>query len=239
MVSWKSITLLAAAQSVTAHFGLTYPAWRADTLSSAGEEKYSQWTYPCKNSLSLHKLWYPIAHHSSTIGAGVPYKAGNVTEWPLEGGQLQVELHHPWTYLFINLGLGENATNFNISLTPQLTNTTGKGTLCIDKLPVPANIQDGTVGSIQVVTSGSSGSALYNCADIKFSKNAKKLDVCNSTGVTASVVQAGGSSTGNSSTGGAAKPETGKGAAAALGTNTVALGSVVGLAAAFALGLGL
>ncbi|CEJ89230.1 hypothetical protein VHEMI05085 [[Torrubiella] hemipterigena] len=217
MVSWKSITLLAAAQSVTAHFGLTYPAWRADTLSSAGEAKYSQWTYPC---------------------AGVPYKAGNVTEWPLEGGQLQVELHHPWTYLFVNLGLGENATNFNISLTPQLTNTTGKGTLCLDKLPVPANIQDGTVGSIQVVTSGSSGSALYNCADIKFSKNAKKLDVCNSTGVTASVVQAG-ASTGNSSTGGAAKPETGKGAATALGTNTVALGSVVGLAAAFALGLGL
>lgn len=48
MLSWKPVTLLAAAQAVTAHFGLTYPEWRADTLSSAGEAKYSQWTYPCK-----------------------------------------------------------------------------------------------------------------------------------------------------------------------------------------------
>lgn len=93
------------------------------------------------------------------------------------------------------------------------------------------------MGSIQVVTSGSTGSALYNCADIKFSKNAKKLDSCNSTGVTVSTVKAGGS-TGNS-TDGAAKPDTGKSAAVALGANTIALGSVAGLAAAFAVGLGL
>ncbi|TQS34249.1 hypothetical protein Golomagni_05375, partial [Golovinomyces magnicellulatus] len=159
----KSFVLLAAVQAVNAHFGLTYPEWRADTLSEEGELKYSQWEYPC---------------------AGVDYKAGNVTEWPLTGGSLELELHHPWTYVFVNLGLGENSTNFNISLTPELWNATGKGTLCVSELKIPQDIADGSVGTLQVVTSGASGSALYNCADIKFSKDAKPKSNCTSKGVT-------------------------------------------------------
>jgi hypothetical protein len=38
---------LAAVHGAAAHFGLTYPAWRADTLAEENEAKYSQWTYPC------------------------------------------------------------------------------------------------------------------------------------------------------------------------------------------------
>jgi hypothetical protein len=72
-------------------------------------------------------------------------------------------LHHPWAYVYINLGLGTNVTNFNISLTPELLNVTGKGDYCIPALPIPeGTVVDGQEASIQVVTNGESGSALYN-----------------------------------------------------------------------------
>ena len=75
-----------------------------------------------------------------------------------------LDLHHPWTYVFVNLGLGENVTNFNYTLTPDFWNVTGNGTLCVPTLPLPAdlNIADGTEASIQVVTVGDTGSGLYN-----------------------------------------------------------------------------
>ncbi|PTB55342.1 hypothetical protein M431DRAFT_398864 [Trichoderma harzianum CBS 226.95] len=191
-MAFKSLLLgLAAAQAVTAHFSVVYPEWRADTLSEKNMDKYSQWDYPC---------------------GGVPYKAGNITNWPLEGGSIELELHHPWTYLFINLGLGANTTNFNISLTPDLLNVTGKGTLCIDKLPVTLdNIANGTLASIQVVTSGDSGSALYNCEQ---QENGTSQD-------------------------GATDTEDKKNAAGLLGTDKTVLTTVVGLAVAFSLGLGI
>jgi len=99
-------------------------------------------------------------------GAGVPgdIPGGNRTEWPLTGGSVVLDLHHPWTYVFINLGLGANVSNFNYTLTPQFWNATGNGTLCVPglKLPSGLTVQDGTQASIQVVTVGDSGSGLYN-----------------------------------------------------------------------------
>lgn len=44
----KTIALLAAAQLASAHFGIEYPEWRANTLSEDNPQ-YSQWTYPCKS----------------------------------------------------------------------------------------------------------------------------------------------------------------------------------------------
>lgn len=75
---------------------------------------------------------------------------------------MSLDLHHPWTYVYINLGLGTNVTNFNVSLTPEFINVTGNGTYCIPSLPVPISVADGQNASIQVVTSGETGSALYN-----------------------------------------------------------------------------
>ncbi|KAL7929442.1 hypothetical protein V8C35DRAFT_197080 [Trichoderma chlorosporum] len=224
-MAFKSLLLgLAAAHAVTAHFSVVYPEWRADTLSEANEDKYSQWNYPC---------------------GGVPYKAGNITNWPLAGGAVQLELHHPWTYLFINLGLGANTTNFNISLTPDLVNVTGKGTLCIDKLPVSLDdIADGTLASVQFVTSGESGNALYNCADIRFTKNATGPSNCStSDGMVVRTIkdqQDNGTetpqdgATGGNNTG----TENKKNAAGILSSDKTALVTVAGLAVAFSLGLG-
>ncbi|KAI1128763.1 hypothetical protein F5Y10DRAFT_264796 [Nemania abortiva] len=203
------LSLLAIAGQVSAHFSVTYPVWRADSL--AENTTYSQWDYPC---------------------AGVPYGAGNKTEWPIDGGSVVLDLHHPWEYLYINLGLGENTTNFNISLTPELLNVTGSGNFCIPALPVPTTVADGQNATIQFVTGGESGSALYNCADIVFKSSANPLSggICaNSTGVTATIV--GQTTTANESSSPTPTPN---------GAPTVALRSgsqaaVLGVAIAFIL----
>ncbi|KAL6877122.1 hypothetical protein J3F83DRAFT_728197 [Trichoderma novae-zelandiae] len=229
----KSLLLgLAAVQAVSAHFAVVYPEWRADTLAEENEDKYSQWDYPC---------------------GGVPYKAGNITNWPLSGGSLQLELHHPWTYLFVNLGLGANSTNFNISLTPDLVNVTGKGTLCIDQLPVPAAaaVKEGTLASLQVVTSGASGSALYNCADIRFVKNATGPGNCSTTdGLEVRTITGddgehdhdngtGSSQDGAGEGGNGSAPADKKNAAGFMGSDKSVLATVVGMAVVFSLGLGI
>ncbi|GAO13715.1 uncharacterized protein UV8b_01645 [Ustilaginoidea virens] len=219
MLSALVVALALAVHSVSAHFGLIHPPWRFDTLSKAGEAKYSQWTYPC---------------------AGVAYKSGNVTDWPVGGGALKLDLHHAWTYVFVNLGLGDNATNFNVSLTPEFWNVTGKGTLCVDKLPVPVAVEDGTPASLQVVTVGESGSALYNCADIRLVKDAKGPANCtSSSGVKVSSVRqqqqqqgGGGNSSGNGTTG----SDKGSGGGVVVsGANIWALVTAAGLAYGFAL----
>ncbi|KAG6063225.1 hypothetical protein E4U32_001471 [Claviceps aff. humidiphila group G2b] len=207
-----------------AHFAVKFPSWRSDTLSKAGEEKYSQWTYPC---------------------AGVPYKAGNITDWPLEGGSLQLDLHHAWTYVFVNLGLGGNTTNFNVSLTPEFWNVTGKGVLCMDKLPIPkdvqSQVQDGGLASLQIVTVGAKGSALYNCADIRFKKDAKGPENCTTSSgmMVQSVKQQDSNASGNGTTGGNGTAGGGtKGSdGVAVGADLLALLTVMGLASAFAVGL--
>ncbi|KAJ0318044.1 hypothetical protein COL5a_010791 [Colletotrichum fioriniae] len=216
---------LGAANFASAHFGLAYPSWRADTLSGTNLTGYSQWTYPC---------------------AGVPYGRGNVTDWPLDGGSIELDLHHDWTYVFINLGIesGGNVTTHNITLTPQFWNATGSGTLCVEKLALPTPAKDGQRGSIQVVTVGESGSGLYNCADIRFTSNATTLpsDRCKTEGVTVHTIQeqsangtnsTSGNSTSNSTTGG------GSSGAAGSGAHMLALSSVVGLSMAFVFGMSL
>ncbi|CAI4218546.1 unnamed protein product [Parascedosporium putredinis] len=185
--------------------------------------------------------------------AGVPGDVGNVTDWPLNGGGIELELHHPWAYIFVNLGLGLNQSNFNISLTPQFWNATGNGTLCVPTLPVDLDIQEGQEASIQVVTSGERGDALYNCANIRFTKDAKPFGgaECKTNGVeyyAVGEVQDPVTSTGevpepsnqnqssdagdDSSSGG----DSGSSAAMA-GVSVYALTSTVGLAIAFAAGL--
>ncbi|KAI1772044.1 hypothetical protein F4818DRAFT_444670 [Hypoxylon cercidicola] len=153
------------------HFSIVYPEWRADTIDP-DNENVTQWDYPC---------------------GGVGDDAGNRTDWPLTGGAVAVKLHHPWTYIYINAGLsidGINVTNFNLSLTPDLTNVTGRGMFCLPHLNVPMDIMDGTRGALQIVTNGVDGADMYNCADVTFRANAKTPDgVCkNDTGISAVIV---------------------------------------------------
>lgn len=56
---FKPVLLLAAAEAVSAHFGLTTPSWRADTLAAENEAKYSQWNYPCASFSPQIPSLYP------------------------------------------------------------------------------------------------------------------------------------------------------------------------------------
>ncbi|KAK8066012.1 hypothetical protein PG997_012759 [Apiospora hydei] len=215
----SSILLLAALQLSAAHFSIEYPTWRADTL--AENTTYDQWRYPC---------------------AGAAPGAAGRTEWPVQGGSVALSLHHEWTYVFVNLGLGTNASAFNVSLTPDFVNVTGRGTYCIPSLPLPIQPRDGDNATIQVVTSGKSGSALYNCADITFRSSAQPLsgDKCkNSTGITAEYVgQAPAPSAGSSSNSTSASNPPGN-AAAAKQLDAVAMIAMFGFSMVYVLDVGL
>lgn len=127
------------ASLATAHFDIQFPEWRGSSYTIPGADQY---LYPCAN---------------------VSQTNANRTLWPLDGGAVKLALGHKWTYFAINLGVGDVVSRFNVSLTPGLHNATGNGTLCIPKLSVPAGLaQEGTKASLQVVTFGESGSALYN-----------------------------------------------------------------------------
>ncbi|KAL8285721.1 hypothetical protein RB597_002679 [Gaeumannomyces tritici] len=240
MVATPLLALAALTPLAAAHFGLTQPAWRADTLSDTAPPRYSQWTYPCAGVLSND--------------TGV-----NVTDWPLDGGSVVLDLHHDWTYLHVNLGLllGDDqratVTSFNMSLTgPTFWNVTGKGTFFIEKVALPAGFtpREGQRASVQVITPGATGSALYNCADIRFTRNATRLSSSQyktSDGISFYQVQSGAgnsTSTGGSGGGSTTSPAAGTtsskpaGAGASLGVNGVVLGSVVGMAGVFVYGLG-
>ena len=136
----KSFTTLSAlallASTTTAHFSITYPEMRGDS-----EADGDQYVFPCANISSM---------------------SANRTSWPLTGGSIGMHLGHAWSYYAINLGLGDDVSSFNISLTPELHNATGKGELCT-KVDIPEGlVKEGQNASIQVVTFGQSGSALYN-----------------------------------------------------------------------------
>ncbi|KAL8367175.1 hypothetical protein RB599_010261 [Gaeumannomyces hyphopodioides] len=188
------------------------PAWRDDSLAPG--TTYSQYIWPC---------------------AGVPYNESTLrTEWPLTGGSVSVNSSHTWDYLWVNLGLGNNVTNYNISLTPQLLNKTGKGVICLPSLPVPAGaVTDGQNASVQVVMTGVSGNVFYNCAEIKFRAAAQLAPATqcrNDTGNSVSVVGAAPAPFSNDTC-------TSRNAAPSITVNTVALAGVVGLMATIILAM--
>ncbi|KAF3069828.1 hypothetical protein GL218_07787 [Daldinia childiae] len=208
--------VLALAHKASAHFKINYPTWRSDTFNEA--LNYSQWTYPC---------------------GGVPDGVGNRTEWPITDGAVQLTLHHPWTYLFVNVGLGSSVTNFNMSFTPDLMNVTGQGGFCLPSLSVPMKVSDGTNATIQVVTSGDSGSALYNCADIVFRSSAKvPAGVCkNDTGMSAVIVGHSSAAASNSSATAACPSSTSAhNSATGIAVEGIVLAVMLGLAGVFATG---
>ncbi|TKA59209.1 hypothetical protein B0A49_12609, partial [Cryomyces minteri] len=117
----------------------------------------------------------------------------NRTLWPLIGGSLALKVGHHAALTYVNLGIGDAVTSFNISLVSGF-NQTGNGTFCLPSLAPSVfqalvdagTIREGVNASLQVIQLSSGGSALYNCADLTFSATAPALPASgcqNSTGV--------------------------------------------------------
>jgi hypothetical protein len=94
----------------------------------------------------------------------------------LSGGSVKINGSHSSAITYVNLGLGTNVTNFNISLVENL-NQTGAGVFCLkeagrshlEKGLKAAGYSgfndsrlDGLEATVQVIQLGHSGSALYN-----------------------------------------------------------------------------
>ncbi|CAI6331915.1 unnamed protein product [Periconia digitata] len=177
MVSSLLASALAFSGLASAHYRVLAPAWRANSLSTPGA---SQWVWPCANVSELSA--------SNTTGR---------TEWPLTGGSIKINGSHEYALTYVNLGLGTNVSDFDIPLLHDF-NQTGAGVLCLKdavrdamKKGLEANNVtedelDGMKGSLQIVQIAHGGGALYNCADLTFSRSAKLLedsDCQNATGV--------------------------------------------------------
>ncbi|KAL6709942.1 hypothetical protein ACN47E_000727 [Coniothyrium glycines] len=209
MLSTSILAIGALAAGVDAHFRLLQPLWRGSSFVQPA----SQYIYPCAN-----------VNETTDIA--------NRTLWPPSGGSVVINGSHAHALTSVNLALGANATNFNISLA-ELFNQTGPGVFCL-KEAGRANLDagfkaagysgvnderiNGLQASIQVIQLGHSGSALYNCADIRFNSTAQLLadDQCyNGTGVGGVAIQnANVNSTASPS--GSAAPAGSSGAAAIL-----------------------
>lgn len=89
--------------------------------------------------------------------------ANNRTLWPLGGGALVFTPGHDFAQTYVNLGLGNDVTRFNITLAAPF-NQTGNGTFCFPGFTLPAGsgVQEGVNASIQVIQLSHNGGALYN-----------------------------------------------------------------------------
>ena len=110
----------------------------------------------------------------------------NRTAWTTTGGSLRLHVGHHWALTYVNLGLGNNVTNFNISLVDHF-NQTGNGTFCLKetgKAQLAAGLSgagydaksvDGVDATLQVIQISTTGAALYNVSVIplaEFSRHA-------------------------------------------------------------------
>ncbi|KAF2680943.1 hypothetical protein K458DRAFT_407072 [Lentithecium fluviatile CBS 122367] len=181
------IPLIALAGLTSAHFNVLAPTWRGNSFTGGA----SQWIYPCANV-------------SETTDPS------NRTQWPHTGGSVKINGSHEWAYTYVNLGLGTNATNFNISLVEGF-NQTGKGILCMKEVGrdaimegiMEANISmeamEGMHATVQIIQITHSGASLYNCADITFNSTAQLLsdsECANSTGVSGVALANAGATSG-------------------------------------------
>lgn len=147
-----TLILLATIQTVSAHFQIVYPAWRANTLHDN-----LQWEYPC----------------------GGQNITTNRTAWPVTGGPISVipgwNAGHPTSFFYINMGYGSDPPNMTNPMQTifQLVGASAgpfPGEFCLPDVQLPKNFtaKVGDNATIQVIQVALHGASLYNCADITF-----------------------------------------------------------------------
>ena len=187
------LTLSALAGNAAAHYKLLAPAWRGDSFV----EPADQWIFPCTYPIPHYLLFQnpsiqqspPLPTCSPTYvltnppGANINETSSmsNRTQWPVTGGSVSINGSHAHALTYVNLGLGTNVTNFNITLVDNL-NQTGAGEFCLKnagQAALEAGLKaagysgfddkrlDGLPASVQVVQLGHSGSALYNVSSFQ------------------------------------------------------------------------
>lgn len=104
----------------------------------------------------------------------------------MTGGSVKINGSHEYALTYVNLGIGTNVSNFNISLVDHF-NQTGPGVLCLKETGRIAleegfklsnlTMQDGMHASLQIIQIGHTGGALYNvsCFRLFFAEDEGRL----------------------------------------------------------------
>ncbi|KAH7398873.1 hypothetical protein DE146DRAFT_677984 [Phaeosphaeria sp. MPI-PUGE-AT-0046c] len=170
------------------------------------------------------------------------------TDFPINGGPLQLNMGHEQTNVAVYMAVGDNpGSGFSVVMRPQFM-VTGLGDFCVGQISVPSgvNVSDGTKASIQVVTNAHASGGLYQCTDVTLrSSSLSQSDYSshckNNTGIEISQQNIPGNPNGTSSgdhsghspsPSGSATPAAKPGAASNVKVSSWALGAVgmVGLA---------
>jgi hypothetical protein len=134
MISYTP-ALFALLPLASAHFTLDWPKARGFDDAKAGN-------FPC---------------------GGFDSVSSSRTDFPINGGPVQLNMHHPQTNVEILIALGSDpGDNYNIVLRPTFT-MEGLGDFCAGQLNFPSgvNVSDGTLATLQVVTNGDPDGGLY------------------------------------------------------------------------------
>ncbi|KAF2741117.1 hypothetical protein EJ04DRAFT_507531 [Polyplosphaeria fusca] len=149
----NTLALLSLLPLATAHFVLNWPTAR-------GFEDEKAVNFPCGGFDSVKEPR---------------------TEFPLNGGPIQLDFHHTQTNIKVLLALGDDpGNNYNIVLRPTFAEE-GPGNFCLGSVSIPSglNISSGTNGTIQVVSNGDPSGGLYQCADVTFTNQSLSTDEYN------------------------------------------------------------
>lgn len=128
----------------------------------------------------------------------------NRTAWPIKGGAIAFQpgwfSGHSSAFMYFNLGLGNNPTNYSFVMQNGL-NIMGPskepwpGTFCLPQVPMPAGLRVnvGDNATIQVIETALHGAALYNCVDITFAEpedveQVSEQNCFNSTQITSNLI---------------------------------------------------
>ena len=125
---FNAVALLSVLPLATAHFTLTWPPARGFKANDAPK-------FPC---------------------GGFNTVSSKRTNWPINGGPIQLNMEHAQTSVEVLLALGSDpGDNFNVVL-KQTFSIEGLGDFCVGSAQVPSdlNISDGTLATIQVLTEG-------------------------------------------------------------------------------------
>ncbi|KAF2097782.1 hypothetical protein NA57DRAFT_76590 [Rhizodiscina lignyota] len=180
----------------------------------------------------------------------------NRTEFPINGGPVQLNMEHTETNVEVLIAFGNNPSgaDYHTVLVPTLFER-GPQLFCLGDIRIP-NAKAGTNATIQVVTNGDPSGGLYACADITLTDTPLssadfKANCQNSTGVSisylntknnANTTEAGqtgssGSSSSSSASGSSSASTAAAASSSSTGIAAMATANVMGALAAGAVGL--
>ncbi|EXJ80210.1 hypothetical protein A1O1_08352 [Capronia coronata CBS 617.96] len=162
MIPQSVVALLSLPLLVSAHFHILYPTPRSN-------DEEDEPKFPCGG--------FAVSQNRTVVSSSaIP---------------IALQMGHDRSVVQMLLALGNDpGDNFNITL-EQTFQEQGEGNFCLPSVQIPANlgIQDGTNGTLQVITDGEGGGGLYVCADLTFTSSPTVQSLpsacSNGTGVTA------------------------------------------------------